>query len=95
MKREFVCLKLKGNFKEHKDVLKLKTLDLVHDFGNNRTSGAGGICRVRCYINQEKIIVLLTDLGALNDGLSVTNGVEKIISSVIEHGIVTQPDIFI
>ncbi|AMO82259.1 Shedu immune nuclease family protein [Obesumbacterium proteus] len=73
----------------------MKILDLVHDFGNNRTSGVGGICRVRCYINKKDIIVLLTDLGALNDGQSVTNAVEKIISSVYEHGVVTQPAIFI
>ncbi|CAI1933236.1 Shedu immune nuclease family protein [Serratia fonticola] len=73
----------------------MKILDVVHDFGNNRTSGVGGICRVRCYINKKDIIVLLTDLGELNDGQSVTNAVEKIISSVTEHGLVTQPAIFI
>lgn len=73
----------------------MKLLDIVHDFGDNRTSQIGGICRVRCYIGENNIIVLLTDLGDLNDGQSVTNAIEKIINSITENGLITQPAIFI
>ncbi|MFT3931625.1 MAG: DUF4263 domain-containing protein [Spongiibacteraceae bacterium] len=73
----------------------MKILDVIHDFGDNRTSVAGGICRVRSYIGGDGIIVILTDLGSLNDGQSVTNAVEKIINSTIEKGLVIKPAIFI
>lgn len=73
----------------------MKILDVVHDFGNNRTSSCGGICRVRSYIGSKGMVVLLTDLGELNDGQSVTNAVEIIIDSITKKGLVTQPSIFI
>lgn len=73
----------------------MKISDIVHDYGNSKISRVGGICRVRIYINNNKIIVLLTDLGMLNDGQSVTNAVEVIINSITTQGLVTQPAIFI
>lgn len=73
----------------------MKILDIVHDFGNNRTSGIGGICRVRSYIIEKGTVVILTDLGSLNDGQSVTNAVERIIESVTGTGLVIQPAKFI
>lgn len=73
----------------------MKILDVVHDFGDNRITLCGGICRVRSYVGKSGIVVLLTDLGNLNDGQSVTNAVEKIIKSVTENGLVTQSAIFI
>lgn len=73
----------------------MKILDVVHDFGNNRTEALGGICRVRSYVGGRGIVVVLTDLGDLNDGQSVTNAVEKIIDSVTTKGLVTQSAIYI
>lgn len=73
----------------------MKILDVVHDFGKNRTKSCGGICRVRNYIGIKGLVVLLTDLGELNDGQSVTNAVEKIIESITQKGFVTQPAIYI
>tara|TARA_R100001039_G_scaffold13430_1_gene7543 strand:+ start:55 stop:438 length:384 start_codon:yes stop_codon:yes gene_type:complete len=73
----------------------LKVSDVVHDFGNSKMHSCGGICRVRTYVGSEGVVVLLTDLGDLNDGQSVTNAVEKIIDSVIRKGLVTQSATFI
>lgn len=73
----------------------MKILDVVHDFGNKRAGSCGGICRVRNYIGKKGVVVLLTDLGELNDGQSVTNAVEIIVDSITSKGFVTQPSIFI
>ncbi|MCO7228546.1 DUF4263 domain-containing protein [Halomonas sp. CnH100-B] len=73
----------------------MKVSDVVHDFGNSKMHSCGGICRVRTYVGSEGVVVLLTDLGDLNDGQSVTNAVEKIIDSVIRKGLVTQSATFI
>ncbi|WP_439837540.1 Shedu immune nuclease family protein [Aeromonas enteropelogenes] len=73
----------------------MKILDVIHNFGSNRVSDVSGICRVRSYLGNNGVVVLLTDLGGLNYGQSVTNAVEKIIKSVIENGLVIQPVTFI
>lgn len=75
--------------------IKLKILDVVHNFGNNKTESCGGICRVRNYLGEKGLVVLLTDLGELNDGQSVTNAVEKIVDSITKKGFVIQTPIFI
>lgn len=73
----------------------MKILDIVHDFGNNNIESCGGICRVRSYLGEKGLVVLLTDLGELNDGQSVTNAVEKIVESITKKGLVLQTPIFV
>ena len=73
----------------------MKIMDVVHDYGDNRTSSCGGICRVRCFLSDNKLTVLLTELEGLNDGQSVTNAIEHIINSIVEAGLVTQSATYI
>ncbi len=73
----------------------MKILDFVHNFNDGNTQISRGLCRVRSFVGESGTTVLLTDLGNLNDGQSVTNAVELIITSLFERGFVIPPAIFI
>src|SRR5262245_33909543 len=47
-----------------------------------------GLCRVRIFVHSDSIIVLLTDLGDMNPGPSVTNAVENVIEALRGQGLV-------
>jgi Domain of unknown function (DUF4263) len=73
----------------------MKVLDTIHNFHDGNTLVSKGICRVRTFVDQNKTVVLLTDLGNKNDGQSVTNAVVSIRKSLIDHGMVIEPAIFV
>lgn len=71
-------------------VLHMKITDVVHNYPDGSCL-ARGLCRVRLFVNESGIVVLLTDLGNKNDGQSVTNAVEHIIKSLQVLGVVMGP----
>ena len=73
----------------------MKLLDIVYSYSATNNSLRCSLCRVRSFIGSNGIIVLLTELNELNDGLSVTNAIENIIDSLINQGYVVPPAIFI
>jgi Domain of unknown function (DUF4263) len=73
----------------------MKVLDIVHNFVDGNVGRGRGICRVRSFAADSGIVVLLTDLGDLNDGRSVTNAVESIVESLVFQGHVIPPATFI
>lgn len=73
----------------------MKILDIVHSFHDNRTRISRGLCRARVFIGPTEKIVLLTDLGELSEGQSVTNAIEMIATSLIDQGLVIEPATFI
>lgn len=68
----------------------MKITDIVHNYPDGSRL-ARGLCRVRSFVNESGIVVLLTDLGDKNDGQSVTNAVERIIKSLQVLGVVMGP----
>jgi Domain of unknown function (DUF4263) len=73
----------------------MKVLDIVHNFGDDNVRLSRGICRVRSFADDSGTVVLLTDLGDLNDGRSVTSAVESIVESLVLQGYVIPPATFI
>jgi len=73
----------------------MKTLDIVHDLSSGGSADGRGLCRVRCFANGDSVVVLLTDLGELNDGQSVTNAIERFVESLVAYGYVVPPATFI
>jgi Domain of unknown function (DUF4263) len=73
----------------------MKILDIVHNFADGNTRLGCGLCRVRSFAGSSGTVVLLTDLGDLNDGQSVTNAVEIIVESLMLQGYVIPPASFI
>jgi hypothetical protein len=73
----------------------MKVLDIVYDFVCGNTLVSRGLCRVRSFVGSSGTVVLLTDLGELNDGQSVTNAVESIVHSLVRQGYVIPPATFI
>lgn len=73
----------------------MKVYDIVHNFPDSKTLISRGICRVRSFISPSGTVILLTDLGSKNYGLSVTNAVGHIIKSLIEQGMIIGTAIFI
>jgi Domain of unknown function (DUF4263) len=73
----------------------MKVIDIVHRFHDRRTNVSEGLCRVRSFATAAETVVLLTDLDEKNDGQSVTNAVELIIESLLSHGLVVPPAVFI
>ena len=51
-------------------------------------TGRDGICRPRVFASSSGIGLLLTDLGDLNTGQSVTNAIESVCRTAIENGLV-------
>ena len=50
-----------------KETLRMKVTDIVHNYPDGSRL-ARGLCRVRSFVNESGIVVLLTDLGNKNDG---------------------------
>lgn len=73
----------------------MKVLDIVHSFAYSNAPHGSGLCRVRAFAGSSGLVVLLTDLGDLNDGRSVTNAVECIVESLVLQGHVILPATFI
>lgn len=69
----------------------MKITDIVHNYPDGNARLICGLCRVRSFMSESGIVVLLTDLGDKNDGQSVTNAVERIIKSLRELGVVIGP----
>ena len=83
-----------GNIKEGQQPMKIS--DIIFQFKTRNGSGHDGICRVRIFVSeQNKIIALLTDLGPLSMGPSVTNFVEVIRTALIERGLISDDAIII
>lgn len=66
----------------------MKILDIVHDYPKGDAGLRSGLCRVRSFLGERGLIVLLTELDSKNDGFSITNAVERIISSLQSLGLV-------
>jgi hypothetical protein len=64
----------------------MKILDIVHRYPSSKTLSRRGLCRIRSFVGTQGIVVLMTDLSALNDGASVTNAVEDVIESLYQEG---------
>ena len=60
--------------------------DLIFPFNLGVNHQRFGICRVRVFVARNQTYTVLTDLGELNIGPSVTNAVEHITSSLIGRG---------
>jgi Domain of unknown function (DUF4263) len=73
----------------------MKVLDIIHNFSDGNVRPGRGLCRVRSFAGDSGMVVLLTDLGELNDGQSVTNAVESIVESLVRQGYVIMPATFI
>lgn len=73
----------------------MKVLDIVYDISDGNPRMARGLCRVRAFAHASGTVVLLTDIGELCDGLSITNAVEIIVKSLVDRGYVVPPARFI
>jgi Domain of unknown function (DUF4263) len=66
----------------------MKIVDTILRFPIGQASRRDGICRVRVFAPTSGIALLLTDLGDLNTGKSVTNAIEMIHRTAVEVGLV-------
>ncbi|ROM90743.1 Shedu immune nuclease family protein [Pseudomonas brassicacearum] len=73
----------------------MKVIDMVHNYPDGVGGLKRGLCRVRSFVTEAGTVVLLTDLDDKNDGMSVTNAIERIIKSLHELGIVIGPATYI
>ncbi|KAB7632977.1 Shedu immune nuclease family protein [Stenotrophomonas rhizophila] len=73
----------------------MKIVDTVYDYADGRHHLTRGMCRVRVFASENGPAVLLTDLGEMNDGASVTNAARRIMEGVVETGLATAPCAFI
>lgn len=65
----------------------MKVVDTILRYPGNSITGRDGICRVRVFANVSGIGLLLTDLGDLNTGQSVTNAIESVCRTALENGL--------
>ncbi len=73
----------------------MKVIDIVHNYPDGFGGLDCGLCRVRSFVTGSGTIVLLTELDRKNDGMSVSNAVERIIPSLQNLGIVLGDAIYI
>ena len=67
----------------------MKISDFIFQYRPGRAARQEALCRVRLFVlPSSQVFVLLTDLGELGTGMSVTNSVEWIRLALIQHGIV-------
>lgn len=66
----------------------MKVVDTILRYPCNSMTGRDGICRARVFASSSGIGLLLTDLGDLNTGQSVTNAIESVCRTAIENGLV-------
>ncbi|WP_236174035.1 Shedu immune nuclease family protein [Pseudomonas pseudonitroreducens] len=66
----------------------MKIIDIVHDYPKGDAGLRSGLCRVRSFLGEGGLVVLLTELDGKNDGFSITNAVERIIVSLQRLGLV-------
>jgi hypothetical protein len=67
----------------------MKAVDTILRYPCNSMSGRDGICRARVFVADDRVGLLLTDLGELNTGQSVTNAIESICQTALESGLVS------
>lgn len=60
----------------------MKITDTIHKYQDNSMTNKYGLCRVRSFINNNQVYVVLTDLGNKNPGISITNNCYIICRSV-------------
>jgi Domain of unknown function (DUF4263) len=69
--------------------------DFIMEF-RNKISHLMGLCRVRIFLpSQEKSVVVITDIGDLNPGPSVTNSIENIVTILLEQKLINKSTIVI
>lgn len=73
----------------------MKISDFIFKFSTSTVSNRDGLCRIRIFVGDNKIITLITDIGNLNPSESVTNSIEKIRLLLIQKGLVNEKSIFI
>lgn len=66
----------------------MKVVDTILRYPGNSIAGRDGICRARVFATADGIGLLLTDLGDLNTGQSVTNAIESACRTALENGLV-------
>ncbi len=66
----------------------MKVVDTILRYPGNSITGRDGICRARVFATADGIGLLLTDLGDLNTGQSVTNAIESACRTALENGLV-------
>ncbi|CAG2258187.1 Shedu immune nuclease family protein [Burkholderia sola] len=67
----------------------MKVSDFVHRYPTTVGTRRDGICRVRLFVaDPSMVIALLTDIGDINSGASVTNSIESVCRSLIGRGLV-------
>jgi hypothetical protein len=76
-------------------VERMKTSDLVLVYPLGTGSRKKGICRLRSFATAKGQVVLLTDLGDKNTGMSVTNAIEEVVDAALRQGLVASGATFI
>lgn len=64
----------------------MKIVDRIFRFEGNHSARMDSICRVRVFAHEGKVTTVLTDLDELHTGLSITNGIEKILRALVDEG---------
>ncbi|WLD69614.1 DUF4263 domain-containing protein [Pseudomonas sp. OVF7] len=73
----------------------MKVIDFVHNYPDGFGGLDRGMCRVRSFVTDAGTVVLLTELDRKNDGMSVSNAIERIIPDLQKLGIVLGVAIYI
>lgn len=73
----------------------MKISDLILSYPTGKGSRQRGLCRLRSFATSHGLVVLLTDLGNKNTGMSVTNAIEEVVGTAIQKGIVNGDSVFI
>lgn len=71
----------------------MKLLDFILNFNKKNNPQSLAFCRVRYFFLNLKHVVIITDLGELNFGQSVTNAIEAIIAELYEKGFLIEKKI--
>jgi len=73
----------------------MKVIDTVHNYPDGHGGLKRGLCRVRSFVVESRTIVLLTELDEKNDGMSISNAIERIVQSLEQIGLVIGPATYI
>ena len=68
----------------------MKLLDFILNFNKKNNPKSLAFCRVRYFLLDLKHVVIITDLGKLNFGQSITNAIESIITELYEQGFLVE-----
>ncbi|MBO1749063.1 Shedu immune nuclease family protein [Stenotrophomonas indicatrix] len=73
----------------------MKVVDTVLSYAGDYHPQSKGMCRLRVFSGEGGPRVLITDLGACNNGRSVTNAIEMIVDRIEDSGLALGATIFI